>query len=64
MYLGEWRGLIALPVFGVGFCLKAVREEALLESEFGEDYRDYRHTTGMLTPRVHRRRIQQMHETT
>ena len=40
MYLGEWRGLIALLIFGVGFWLKAAREETLLESEFGEDYRD------------------------
>jgi len=63
MYLGEWRGLIALPAFGVGFWLKAAREETLLESEFGEDYREYRHWSGMLMPRIRRRRIQQRQET-
>jgi protein-S-isoprenylcysteine O-methyltransferase Ste14 len=54
LYLGEWRGLIALPVFAVGFWLKSVREEKLLESEFGAEYREYRRETGMLTPRLSR----------
>ena len=62
LYLGEWRGLIALAVFGVGFSLRAVREETLLEAEFGAGYREYRDQTGMLTPRI-RGRLTRTHET-
>jgi protein-S-isoprenylcysteine O-methyltransferase Ste14 len=51
----RWVGLL---VFGVGFWLKAVREEAFLEAEFGDDYRKYRGETGMLMPRIHRRQAQ------
>jgi protein-S-isoprenylcysteine O-methyltransferase Ste14 len=58
IYLGEWRGLAALLVFGVGFWLKAVREEALLEAEFGDTYKEYRLQTGMLLPDIRRWRVQ------
>jgi protein-S-isoprenylcysteine O-methyltransferase Ste14 len=57
LYLGEWRGLAALLVFGVGFWLKAIREETLLEAEFGEDYHEYRRQTGTLMPRIRGRRV-------
>jgi protein-S-isoprenylcysteine O-methyltransferase Ste14 len=64
LYLGEWRGLAALAFFGVGFRLKAVHEETLLEAEFGEDYQDYCRQTGMLMPRIRGRPIQGGRETT
>jgi protein-S-isoprenylcysteine O-methyltransferase Ste14 len=62
LYIGEWRALLALPMFALGFWLKAAREEALLESEFGTEYRDYRCETGMLVPRVRPRRVHEPHE--
>ena len=39
---GELRDLLALPVFVVGFWLKARSEECLLMSNFGDRYASYR----------------------
>jgi protein-S-isoprenylcysteine O-methyltransferase Ste14 len=49
---GEWRGVLAVALLLAAHCRKARREEALLSSEFGEEYRNYRRGTGFLFPRL------------
>lgn len=51
LVVGEWRGLLALLLAFVAHSGKARREEALLATEFGEEYQSYRQTTGFLLPR-------------
>jgi protein-S-isoprenylcysteine O-methyltransferase Ste14 len=53
LVLGEWRGVIALLLALGAFWRKASTEEALLSSEFGDQYAEYRRQTGFLTPRFH-----------
>jgi protein-S-isoprenylcysteine O-methyltransferase Ste14 len=50
--LGEWRGVVAVIVMLVAHSLKALREEALLTRELGEEYVSYRRGTGFLFPRL------------
>jgi protein-S-isoprenylcysteine O-methyltransferase Ste14 len=50
LYDGRWRAMLGLAFFAIGFWLKARSEEALLEGEFGEEYRSYRARTPMLIP--------------
>jgi protein-S-isoprenylcysteine O-methyltransferase Ste14 len=50
--IGEWRGLLAIVVAGVGLGLKARREEALMIHVFGDQYQHHRQTTGFLLPRL------------
>src|SRR5215469_16812586 len=49
---GEWRGLVAVILLLVAHLLKALREEALLTKEFGDQYISYRKHTGFLFPRL------------
>jgi protein-S-isoprenylcysteine O-methyltransferase Ste14 len=49
---GEWRGVLALALLLAAHSRKALREESLLTSEFGEEYRNYRRSTGFLFPRL------------
>lgn len=49
--IGEWRGVIAVLLAIVEFSRKAAKEEALLATEFGDQYREYRRQAGFLTPR-------------
>lgn len=51
---GEWRGLLAVIVILVAHSRKALREEALLTTELGEEYTSYRRGTGFLSPRFGR----------
>jgi protein-S-isoprenylcysteine O-methyltransferase Ste14 len=51
LFVGEWRALLGAGVFMVGHWLKARREEALLISQFGQEYDEYRNRTGSLLPR-------------
>lgn len=37
LVVGEWRGVLAVALVLAAHCRKAVREEALLATEFGED---------------------------
>jgi protein-S-isoprenylcysteine O-methyltransferase Ste14 len=48
---GEWRGVVAVIVIGAAHSRKALREEALLTRELGEEYASYRRGTGFLLPR-------------
>jgi protein-S-isoprenylcysteine O-methyltransferase Ste14 len=48
--IGEWRGVAAIAIMAVAHTLKAQREEAVMISEFGEIYQQYRRETGFLFP--------------
>jgi len=50
---GEWRCLLGFAVAVAGFSFKARREEALLTTEFGEQYSQYRERAGFLLPKPH-----------
>jgi len=52
LFSGQWRALIGAMIFVVGHWLKSRREEALLTSQFGPAYEDYRSRTGSLLPRL------------
>jgi protein-S-isoprenylcysteine O-methyltransferase Ste14 len=52
LWVGEYRALLSLPLFLAGLWWKARREEALLATEFGDEYALYRQQTGMLVPRL------------
>lgn len=52
MVVGEWRGIVAIILLLLAHSRKALREEALLTKEFGEQYATYRRRTGFLFPRV------------
>ena len=52
LFVGEWRALLGAGIFIVGHWLKARREEALLTSQFGREYDEYRNRTGSLLPRL------------
>jgi protein-S-isoprenylcysteine O-methyltransferase Ste14 len=49
--IARWRDVVALLLFTLSLRLKAGREEEVMERAFGERYREYRCTTGMLVPR-------------
>ena len=51
LVVGEWRALIALLVTILEFSRKATKEEALLSTEFNDEYQEYRKHAGFLTPR-------------
>jgi protein-S-isoprenylcysteine O-methyltransferase Ste14 len=52
LVIGEWRGVLALALILISFWRKALREENMLTSEFGEAYAAYRRSTGFLVPRL------------
>jgi protein-S-isoprenylcysteine O-methyltransferase Ste14 len=51
LFSGQWRALMGTSIFIVGHWLKSRREEALLTSQFGTEYEEYRGRTGSLLPR-------------
>lgn len=52
LVVGEWRGILALVLLVTAHARKAFREESLLTREFGEEYTNYRRSTGFLFPRL------------
>ena len=54
LVIGEWRGVVAVFVILAAHSHKALREEALLTTELGEEYTSYRRSTGFLFPRFWR----------
>jgi protein-S-isoprenylcysteine O-methyltransferase Ste14 len=52
LVVGEWRALVAVLVAVVELSRKAAKEEALLATEFGDLYQEYRGRVGFLTPRL------------
>jgi len=54
LVIGEWRGVLGVLVMLAAHTHKALREQALLTSELGEEYASYRRATGFLFPRLWR----------
>ncbi len=52
LVVGEVRGLLALVIVGLGFYVKACKEEAFLSREFGAGFEAHAKHTGMFLPRV------------
>lgn len=52
MEIDRWRGVAAVCVILLGFCIKAKREEALLAKEFGAEFDKHRRATGFLLPKL------------
>jgi protein-S-isoprenylcysteine O-methyltransferase Ste14 len=52
LVVGEWRGLLAVVLLFATHSRKALREEAMLTKEFGDEYAAYRQSTGFLFPRL------------
>src|SRR5260370_30926473 len=52
LVVGEVRGLLALVIVGLGFYLKARKEEAFLSRGFGAGFEPHAKRTGMFLPRV------------
>lgn len=52
LVVGEWRGVLAVVLLLAAHSRKALREERLLTTEFGDDYTSYRRSTGFLFPRL------------
>src|SRR5579864_7747891 len=49
---GEWRGIVAVVLLLAAHSRKAMREEALLTKEFGDEYTSYRKHTGFMFPKL------------
>jgi protein-S-isoprenylcysteine O-methyltransferase Ste14 len=49
--IGRWSALVALVAVITVVVTKAMREQRVLEQEFGEQYRDYKRRAGFLFPR-------------
>jgi protein-S-isoprenylcysteine O-methyltransferase Ste14 len=50
IFVGEWRGVLAIPLILISESIKAHREEQFMAAEFGNDYEEYRRETGFLIP--------------
>ncbi|HEY4949257.1 MAG TPA: isoprenylcysteine carboxylmethyltransferase family protein [Candidatus Acidoferrales bacterium] len=51
LLIGEYRGLLAVLLFLVGFTRKARKEESFLAAEFGPAFEEHRRHTGFYLPR-------------
>jgi protein-S-isoprenylcysteine O-methyltransferase Ste14 len=51
LVVGQWKGLLAIPLILIAQWIKARREEHFMVAEFGEAYQQYRQHTGFLLPR-------------
>ena len=49
---GDWRGLLALAIALVAWSIKARKEEAWLQAEFGAQFDEHARRTGFLLPRL------------
>jgi protein-S-isoprenylcysteine O-methyltransferase Ste14 len=50
IFVGQWRGLIAVPLVLLSESIKAKREEQFMIEEFGETYQQYREQTWFIAP--------------
>jgi protein-S-isoprenylcysteine O-methyltransferase Ste14 len=50
IFVGEYRGLIAVPLVLLSESIKARREERFMMEEFGQTYQDYREQTWFIVP--------------
>ena len=51
LFIGKWQCVVALGIFLLEMSRKALKEEKLMLSEFGDRYAEYRHRSGFLIPR-------------
>jgi protein-S-isoprenylcysteine O-methyltransferase Ste14 len=51
LVIDHWRCVLGVCLITVGYCFKAKREEAMLEKQFGEAFREHRKRTGFLFPK-------------
>jgi protein-S-isoprenylcysteine O-methyltransferase Ste14 len=51
LVVGEWRALAGVMLALIDFSRKAAKEEALLVTEFGDEYKEFQKRTGFLIPR-------------
>jgi len=51
LVIGEYRGLLAVAMFLIGFTRKARKEESFLAGEFGAAFEEHRRRTGFYLPR-------------
>jgi protein-S-isoprenylcysteine O-methyltransferase Ste14 len=51
LVVGEWRAVLGVVLAVIEFSRKAAKEEALLASEFRDQYQEFRKRTGFLVPR-------------
>ena len=49
---GQLRGVGAVLLLYAGFVLKSRIEERFMVATFGQEYREYRQTTGAMIPRL------------
>jgi protein-S-isoprenylcysteine O-methyltransferase Ste14 len=52
LLIGEYRGLLAVLMFLVGFTRKARKEEEFLAGQFGAAFDEHRRQTGFFLPRI------------
>lgn len=50
--IGEYRGLVALGIFLIGWMRKATKEERFLTQEFGAAFEEHKKVTGFFLPRL------------
>lgn len=50
IFVGEYRGLVAVPLVLLSESIKARREERFMIEEFGQTYQDYREQTWFIVP--------------
>jgi protein-S-isoprenylcysteine O-methyltransferase Ste14 len=50
LVVGQWRAVLAVILILIAHSRKALREEAMLTTEFGNEYTAYRKSTGFLFP--------------
>jgi len=49
---GQLRGLIAVVLLWIGFTMKSRLEERFMTATFGQEYEEFRRTTGGIVPRL------------
>ncbi len=52
LLLGEMRGLLAFAVLLVNYAIKGKREDRILASHFGDDFREHARRAGFILPRL------------
>ena len=50
--VGEYRALVALAIFWIGWAHKAKKEESFLAQEFGPSFVEHKRVTGFFLPRI------------
>lgn len=50
--VGEWRGVLAFLILLTNYAMKAKKEERLLETQFGQAFREHKQQTGFFVPRL------------